>query len=496
MITLTLPLDTENRYLWVLDAMFGPFDPNYISTGTLVPFEHPLSVLQQGTGIYGENAVIHDKLEGDFSYHPLLHGMVPVPTTDSPNAAKFPIIDYTGTHRYTTAKYGLAVSKGTSRRRTSTILYQVAFTKLDSTTWSYLEALAYPDSPTIVRGCTEYIFSVYQKSTGDAYYLHDHRTIFDMAGESRDYGVDFSQPVSYDFLKRISVGNLPVVSDSTSNLTGFSFIADESPAVSVSSAIERINATVATIFPRDFPIEDKNYGDLAMEASEAVNRNKVNMLEFMSDLRHPADLIPKLKKLKNLKGLAGNFLTVDYGVLPTIRDLDSIAKAFRNVARYFDKNGFTSYTAGSTQDLAVNSLSYELVQHIKLAIADEDDELDALVTRLESMGTFPTLQNIWDLIPYSFIVDWFVDVGDYLKRVDASSRIARLNIRYVTMSRKTISSGYSSPNVEAPFVGTVVWVHYHRWVSDQCPLPPLSLNTTFQDFNHWLESTALIIQRL
>lgn len=497
MITLTLPKDTEDRYVWFNNVMYGPFDPSYVAEGVLVPFDSTLTALEQGTGIYGENAVTHDKLSGNFNYHPLLHGMIPVPTAVYPNAMKFPCIDYNGTHRLVTANYGLAVSGGTSRYTVSGGGYhQFAFEKIDMTSWSVIDAIASYSDPTWIVQVTEIIFRLLPDHYIGAgqYWLSSHAISYSLGGGIHG-APDFRNPVSYDYLRSIPYGSSPGIHDSISSYVGYSFTADEDPSVSTRDAKLVIDSIVATIFPKEFPIEDKDYGDLAMEASETVNRNKVNMLEFLHDARHPTELIPKLKQLRHLKGMSNNYLTVHYGILPTVRDLENIVKAFRNAARYFDKNGFGSYTAGSTVTKNIDSMSYTLVQRIKLAIDDEDNELIDLINKIESAGFLPTFQNIWDLIPFSFVIDWFADVGGYLERLDANFRIARLNIRYVTMSRKTTSSGYSPPSVETPFVGTVEWVHYHRWVSDQCPVPRLILQPTFQDFNHWLESTALVIQR-
>jgi len=128
-------------------------------------------------------------------------------------------------------------------------------------------------------------------------------------------------------------------------------------------------------------------------------------------------------------------------------------------------------------------------------VSDEDSEFDRLISSIDSLGFAPTLENIWDLIPYSFVVDWFIDIGGLLERVDTRLRLLRLNIRYTTMSKKDIVRYNIRPSVELPLSGTVEKVHYHRWVSDQCPVPALSAQPTFQGFNHWLESGALILSR-
>jgi hypothetical protein len=259
----------------------------------------------------------------------------------------------------------------------------------------------------------------------------------------------------------------------------------------------QIDSLIGSIFGgKEFPIVDYPYGDLAMRALNQIDSNHTNMIEFLRDLRHPTQMIPKLRNLRSLKEWSGRYLTVQYGILPTVRDLQTIVKAFKDRVPYLDKNGFRTYAAGEPSQLTVGKLTYTKLQYLKVALDREDDEFKLLIERLENMGIFPDFEKIWDLVPYSFVIDWFVDVGKMLKRVDTNLRLLRLKIRYVTMSRKTTMSGSSdSDTLETPFIGTVEWTKYQRWVSDQCPSPTLSLTTPSQPFNHWLDAGALLVQR-
>jgi hypothetical protein len=245
----------------------------------------------------------------------------------------------------------------------------------------------------------------------------------------------------------------------------------------------------------DYPIAYRDYGLLAQDASQKANANQVNMIAFLKDIRRPKEMIPKLRNLKKLKSLANDYLTVNYGLLPTISDIEGIVGAFKKLKPYMDKNGFKTYSAGYSDSLVKDNISYSIEQHIKLAISDNDSGIIELMNKLESLGVYPTLVNIWDLVPYSFVIDWLVDVGGFLERIDTCLRLMRFDIKYVTSSHKMITSKDLLPSDTFPYIGRISQVRYHRWVSDQCPVPPLSVETTFLDFDHWLESTALLLQR-
>jgi hypothetical protein len=220
------------------------------------------------------------------------------------------------------------------------------------------------------------------------------------------------------------------------------------------------------------------------------------MIAFFRDLRRPQDMIPKLKNLHKLKSISGDYLSLQYGLLPTVSDIKEIFGAFTKVAPYVDRNGFSTYSAVHSESGSEGRILLERTQRIKIAIDNEDSIMQKLANQIESVGMALTLENMWDLIPYSFVIDWFVDVGALLERADTRQRLTRLNIRYATLSDSTVSSlSISKGDTYLPITGTLKVVNYHRWTLDQCPLPPLSLAVKPSPQSHWLEAGALISQR-
>lgn len=206
-------------------------------------------------------------------------------------------------------------------------------------------------------------------------------------------------------------------------------------------------------------------------------------------------MIPKLKNLKSLKTHANNFLAIKYGILPTISDLKEIVGAFERRKPYLDRFGNSIYNASETASVSTPYSVATLTQYIKVAVGKEDDLFMKLIDELDRIGLGLTFENVWDLTKYSFVLDWFIDVGGLLERVDNNLRLLRYNIPYVTMSRKKTLTGEILLSQSLPVVGPVEWRFYHRWVDSHCPLPPLTLSISPTVTNHWLEAGALIIQR-
>lgn len=493
MVTLVVPTDLENRYIVWRNTVIGPFDLTVSFSGEVVDLPSDLATMSEAKGIWHENDVTHTKVEGDILYHPFANGLHPAPTSQWLDRIAFSAYNLSNQVITLYAEMGLAGQRRVSFYKSSaTQGQQWAFERTSDPRYHVRYIASYSSGKIVFFEAWE-ITSITKVSNSYVNVRYKKTTYKVPPGYTG--GVDWNQRQSFDTIK--SMVSFVVNSVMSFTETGYWYrvaITDDT-ILSPTRIKEHIDAIAQGLVPDTYPIPDTDYGDLAMQATGKVQKNHVNMIAFLRDLRHPTEMIPKLRNLAHLKTLADDYLTVKYGILPTISDLQNIIAACKRLSPFVDRNGFNVYTANSTQELEMDDKTFKLTQYIKLAIDNEDCEIQALTQRLDSMGTLPTLENVWDLVPYSFVVDWFLDVGKLLERVDTRLRLAMYNIRYATMSRKTETTGYLQTSSSCPYEGSVNLVQYHRWVSDQCPVPPLSLQPTFQDFDHWLESGALLVQR-
>jgi len=112
----------------------------------------------------------------------------------------------------------------------------------------------------------------------------------------------------------------------------------------------------------------------------------------------------------------------------------------------------------------------------------ELDTLDRVWNALYTYGLQPNFYVVWDMIPYSFIVDWFVPVGDMLSVLDTEANMMRgqydiTNVCF-SLSYNTVMDGYN--------------VHcYSRWAS-----PPLSYLNEFYWFDKPKASSKVVMMRI
>lgn len=101
--------------------------------------------------------------------------------------------------------------------------------------------------------------------------------------------------------------------------------------------------------------------------------------------------------------------------------------------------------------------------HVK--VKTKNCQFDSLLTQvqeLEKFGVAPDLYNLWDLVPYSFIVDWFINIGDTLEQLSAYSRTLKYDVESITTS-------FSWKDIVIYNNIPVKISHYERLVTTQAP---------------------------
>jgi len=261
-----------------------------------------------------------------------------------------------------------------------------------------------------------------------------------------------------------------------------------------------------------FKIPDRTYvfrgelnpvwGDLAYDCYNQIQLWGNNGLAYLRDIAGitsaARSLIGVAKNLlgsKNFmavsKELAGLFLSIRYGWCLTTKDTLSLVDADyeraypqgrckRSSAYTYFRNGYTI-----TSRMAVYCRPY----------ADCVSELAALVNMFDLDFT---LENIWDMVPLSFVVDWVANVGDVLDRLDTLGEMEQFSI-FLTGKTLKVETTLAVDEIRqlTSMSGNVSAKYYKRAYTTDVTLPSLaSSRVANQKFNNWLEGSALVIQRL
>lgn len=163
-----------------------------------------------------------------------------------------------------------------------------------------------------------------------------------------------------------------------------------------------------------------------------------NWIENLSQVKGTASAIRPLvnawKAVKTGNIMAGKralidaYLTYMYVVSPGVRDYNDVTKNLGKVSRNITSKRFSSERRRGKMVKTVPTCDVlaELAYYCTLNLRLKDNPIASLGNALERLGLNPSAANIWDLIPFSFVVDWFVHIGPILSRLDAYENNALL----------------------------------------------------------------------
>lgn len=229
--------------------------------------------------------------------------------------------------------------------------------------------------------------------------------------------------------------------------------------------------------------------------------------------------------LGTIQRFAGSYLFWLYGLRPIPSDLKnlsnaiSIARGLKNYPEWsfsktseFKSGGYSGTQSAFVRCRGINRdpLSIDSIDSLDAPLTaggylQIGRRVDIAINKLSDAG-IPTdipslLSMFWDLLPYSFVIDWFVQIGNRLDLLSSKKYYDRLPILYV---RRTIVATRDESDVlvlyaeicglDAPSV-SVTSEFYMRFYSAAPDVPTLKARSATVS-THWLELGAIVVLRL
>lgn len=171
----------------------------------------------------------------------------------------------------------------------------------------------------------------------------------------------------------------------------------------------------------------------------------------------------------SVSGVARRWLEYRYGWGPLLLDLHGALQASargyevlsrRRTARGFGNEswaGMSDYATSITpvhSSLGSYTLRYRLDDEVKVR-AYILYEADLAYQRLRHFGLDRVISTGWELIPYSFVVDWFIPIGDWVSAIEPKLGVNVLATGYTWQRKQTRSRVVTAYN---PSADAHVWV--------------------------------------
>lgn len=206
-------------------------------------------------------------------------------------------------------------------------------------------------------------------------------------------------------------------------------------------------------------------------ALDNAKRQKVNLGVALAEARTTARMIGQTAerigkmvnafKAKNPKKIwdavkrggrhmPASYLEMSYGWSPLLQDVLGSAEALaeaQNLGRRFSVvvKGAASETSRHSQRkewAGLYDLVYEGVIKHRVEVVLRFDLPANMLDSLSSLGLTNPLAIQYELVPYSFVLDWFLPVGDWVNRLDAGSYLTFREGSRSVMSRVNSRSHY------------------------------------------------------
>jgi hypothetical protein len=150
---------------------------------------------------------------------------------------------------------------------------------------------------------------------------------------------------------------------------------------------------------------------LDMVTDSALRIAKAFRYVKRGDLTRAARSLRAKKPGKVYKDVGNNWLELQYGWLPLLGDAYSAGEA---IASILNKPQRTEFRQRRKVDIGVlptaaGNTGSGVVQKQVLAKMIED------YSPISSLGLDDPLTVAWELVPYSFVADWFLPIGDFLE---------------------------------------------------------------------------------
>lgn len=253
-------------------------------------------------------------------------------------------------------------------------------------------------------------------------------------------------------------------------------------------------------------------GVLANQVAKSIDFNRTNTLALALDTIHLAtdfrrldrsvrDLVSSINSIydtvsrhgsiqsnqikSTLQSLSSTYLGSKYGYRLTYEDFKVASDAALGLRPRKNRSSATS-----TEELALLSCVFSGEQ--RLSFESEFEGLSKLYEMFASKGLEIRATDLWDLVPYSFVADWFLGIGDALECWDNQRRMNMMRLSNIWRTVKL--TGKQTFSLQEYSYDADITIFLREAIAMLPTLKPGSTVPSAQD--HLIEGTALFIQRV
>lgn len=253
----------------------------------------------------------------------------------------------------------------------------------------------------------------------------------------------------------------------------------------------------------------------ALEKFNNLARGGLDLGVSLAEIHSTSRMLRGVTKVTNLarglntKGLANGWLQWTYGWKPLLSDVYGVADESIRVVL----NRIERFNARSSLPIRIDDSQSRIVRSLPVTVDRNGTGKESctisckLVVPDFDLARWTSLNPVslsWELIPYSFVVDWFYDVGSWLRNLETallySARFQsgyRSELYCYQGTEKPRSTRYTFGSQSAILRDTLAQIRVIEFVRTKLTSYPLPLPPTFQvdlGSNRLLSAASLLRQ--
>lgn len=196
-----------------------------------------------------------------------------------------------------------------------------------------------------------------------------------------------------------------------------------------------------SVLPPDI---EKTYSQVVGSASQSALLNlkvlNINSLMYLKDFTEVDKLCRSytdlLRRGISPKTVSGAYLATHYGVRLTVRDTQEIIQRAKREFSHSLSDYQYSY-GSSRRSIAGPVGDIDIKGNVSVLFTLYDEQLRRFLADFIRWDFVPDPRVIWDMIPYSFVVDWIYPLGSHFESISAMLASATVDQKRCCWSQKT-----------------------------------------------------------
>lgn len=251
--------------------------------------------------------------------------------------------------------------------------------------------------------------------------------------------------------------------DPDSTTLGFNFSAPDDGSVSnlalnkLGNKIRGTSMDLGNFLATGKQAYDQTISTVAAFGGALANLKRGNLAGALQNL----GMIPGQRSLKHMHGklksgdISGTWLAMQYGWLPTLQDVYDLWNSFAGMQAAHRSTRFSASKKMGSEHYIMSGGPYGYRQYEKyVRKINYVYYVTETVSQARSLGLYDPVGILWEVLPYSFVIDWFIPISTYLDNLSIFPFVSGLWIKSNKLEKTATFAGtggnpysaYTCPN--------------------------------------------------